>query len=273
MPNLPRRNVLIGVLIGLMVAGLTAQVVNGPYTVLPRLSVQQAGSAGTPSYSWTGAPTLGFYTFDATDIGESGGIQPGADASYDLGSLSNRFRNLFMSGTLTLGAVSVGSGTALAPTINFSSATTTGFYLVSAGTVGLTGNLYSGSDATYSLGTTTGNRFNNANFAGTVVGNYLQVGSGAGTTGNIRLDSGSLAQWLTVELGDNSDWASLQAANLYTSNIRVFPVTTGGTISQPACTSGIEGTIWVTRYTSGNATTIQVCGSDAGGTYAWVTLL
>ena len=270
----PLRNLFLGVLFGLgLVVSLGAQVVNGPYTVLPSLSVQTAGTAGTPSFSWTGTPGIGWYSINSTTIGESGSILPGTTATYSLGGASNQFLNGQFSGTVTSGVFSAGAGTALAPSYTFGLSTGTGFYLSSGGNIGSVGNILSGTDSIYNLGAQTANRFLNGYFGGTVVGAYLQVGAGAGNTGNIRLDSSQLAQWLTVELGDNSNWASLEATNLYASSVRIFPVTTGSTISQPTCAAGIEGELWVVRSGAGVATSLQACGADASGTFAWVTLL
>lgn len=110
--------------------------------------------------------------------------------------------------------VSLGDGSVGSPAAFFTSDPSHGFYHVSSGVIGLGASIYAGTDATYSLGTTTGNRFLNGFFSGVVVGATVQVGAGAASTSNITLRSSDAAGILSVELGDVSAIGGLRVGRI-----------------------------------------------------------
>ncbi len=262
-----RNSLLVGVLVGLSVVPLLAQVVRSNATQFPSVSVETNGSEGTPSFTFVSAPTKGFFRLDASSVGISGHLVPGTTATYDLGSSSNTFRNLYLSGAISGSGVAFGNGTAGSPSITFTSAPTKGFYREDANTIGISGFLAAGADATYDFGLAASKRFRNAFFSGIVAGAKVQVGAGAVSTTNITLRSSDTAGMLSVRLGDESDWGDIKArAIIGTSYLQM-----ASTGTQPACSVTYRGAIWFVAGATGVADQMQMCGRAADGVYSWVT--
>jgi len=260
---------VIGVLLALLTVGVAAQTVRGPFTQLPSLRVESAGSAGAPSVSFVGDTTSGFYLPTTGTIGFSGNLVPSADATYDFGSSGVRIRNLFASGTISGGAFSFANGTAGAPSITFTSATTKGFYLNDANTIGVSGFLGAGADATYDIGLAATKRFRNAYFSGVLAAGAVQVGAGAASASNISLNSAVDPGFLAVRLGDDSAYGSLYALQVDVGSVVVDP--TYG-VAQPACAVGVRGMVFFVAGATGIADQLQVCGRSADSSYYWITL-
>lgn len=272
--NWRSRNVLVatGAFVALLTVSLLAQVV-GPYTILPSLHVQQAGNAGAPSIGPLSSATTGFYFPSALVIGESGTILPGVDATYDLGGVSNRFRNLYVSGSLSGVTVQFGDGSVGSPSITFASATGVGFYRT-PGAINLVGaNFIPGFDGAYSLGSSA-NRFGGGYFTQTVTADVFQVGAGDPSTANVKQFVTAAAgilniPYLNFQSGDGTVAVGLATALIDAEAIQVDP-SYGD--AQPACNADARGTIWYLYGASGVADQLQICGKAADGSYAWVTI-
>jgi hypothetical protein len=260
----------LGFVSGLMVVTLAAQTVryNCTLCLMGTLRVVN-GTAMAPSFSFQNDTGTGFYRASSGNIGESGNILPSADAAYDLGSGSFRFRNVYVSGSIAGAGVQFGDGSSGTPSIAFASTSTLGFYKFNASNIGFTGGLMAGTDASFDLGAVAARRPNNGFFAGLVVGSSLQVGAGAATTSNILLRSSDAAGLLSVKLGNGSDWGDVQGRNFTGVSLQLVPAAT----SQPTCNSGNRGKFWYIPGSAGVADQMQMCGKARNDLYYWVTIL
>ncbi len=269
MSNSRNKVVLAGVLAACAAVTLLAQTVRSPASQFPSVHVETAGTNGAPSIAFVGNATCGFFNISTGQVAVSCHLVPGVDNTDDLGSASNAFRNLYAKGAIVGITTQAASGSAGAPSYSFASAATKGLYLFDANTMGVSGFLKAGVDATYDIGGQAANRFQNGYFSNIVTGAKVQVGAGAPTTSNVTLRSSDAAGRLSVMLGDESAKADVYGLRLNGISVQSAP----GAAVQPACDSAHEGTIWVIPSAAGVATKLQACGADAGGTYAWVTLL
>ncbi len=251
-----------------LTATLAAQVIRSNATQFPSVTVESDGAATTPSMAFLTDPTSGFSLIAAGIIGVEGHFAPINDTTQDLGTASRQFRNLYLSGTVNGAGVEFGDGSAGAPSITFTTAPTKGFYLDSATTVGISGFLGAGVDATYDIGLAASKRFRNLFVSGIAAGAKVQVGAGAVSTSNITLRSSDTAGTLSVKLGDESADGDLNARKITSTGGVVVATTT----TQPACTSGVRGLVWMLQGAAGTADQLQVCGKAANDTYYWLTV-
>lgn len=255
------RAFLIGffvVWIGLAWVG--AQVISSTDTVFQWTSVN-SGTAALPAVRNTQNPTLGLYFPSSTTIGFTGSLYPSTTASLDLGVSGTAWRNLTISGVATAGSAVLGT------TLGFTSSTAT--VAATATALSLTGNVLASADATYNVGAVSATRYNNAYFAGLVVGATEQIGAGVPTTSNILLRSSDTAGSLSIRLGDASDWGDLRGRNLTGVGLYLTP----GSTSQPACAVGTRGLFWYIPGAAGVADQVQICGKMSSDVYVWLTLL
>ena len=126
------------------------------------------GAAATPSITFAGDTTTGFLHISSGYIGLAGYFLPAYNATYDLGSSSYNWNNLFLAANATVGGeVYVSNGSSSTPSYSFTNASTIGLF-DSGGSVAEVGNFIAGTDATYNLGaSSTSGRFANAYFSGT----------------------------------------------------------------------------------------------------------
>lgn len=262
-----------GVLTALLTVSLAAQtVIRSNATQFPSVRVETNGTNGAPSISFLNATTKGFFRFDASSIGLAGHLVPGADGTYDLGSSSFKFRNFYLSGSISGAGVLFGDGSAGSPSISFASAPTKGFYKNDANTIGVSGFLGAGADATYDIGLAATKRFRNGFFSGLLAADSVQIGAGVPATSNLLLsnDGGMGAADLAVMAGDGSAYVGIDALIVDTQSVVLD--TAGYPGVQPPCSSTTRGTLWFVLGASGVADQFQVCGKSADGAFSWVTV-
>lgn len=108
---------------GVIEAGTTLQV--------------SAGSAATPGIGFTAETGLGWYRVAAGQMGLAGGhLLPEIDSTYDLGTTTVRWRRLYTDDITLTNAFTFPDGSAAAPSINFTGATTAGLYHNGGGGIG-----------------------------------------------------------------------------------------------------------------------------------------
>lgn len=107
------------------------------------------GTAGAPSLNFTGDATTGFYrnasgeiAFSSAGVAQfkftNGTIEPVTTNDIDLGTASLKYKDAFIDGTAIIGDITVDLGSAAAPSINFTTDTTTGFYRNATGEAAFT---------------------------------------------------------------------------------------------------------------------------------------
>ena len=186
----------------------------------------------------------------------SGAILPSANVTYDLGSPTQRFRTLYISGnTIDMGGALISSGTS---GVTITHNTGSQFTLAAAGTIPTTSNA-SGSF---------GNLLVSSGVVSTSVATgALQVTGGAGITGNLfiggNLDVAGTTIFRNIETVTTTEYVStINATNLYASTIG----NTGaqGTFGNITTTNGLfwaNGIPYSVPYTSSGAGNITVSGS------------
>ena len=240
-----------------------------PRPASPNRCTSQLGAAATPSITFAGDTTTGFLHISSGYIGLAGYFLPAYNATYDLGSSSYNWNNLFLAANATVGGeVYVSNGSSSTPSYSFTNASTIGLF-DSGGSVAEVGNFIAGTDATYNLGaSSTSGRFANAYFSGALGGNTVQVGGGAPAATNVLLSNSSGT--LLCQTGNTSAYC---VENLKQANLQSIQYNSGIAGSQPACASGTEGLMWFVFGGAGVQDSLQVCGKDQSGAYSWVILL
>jgi len=205
----------LGLCLGLVTVSVIAQTVRSNATQFASINIETNGSSGAPSLRWTTDAT-GFYRIALNQIGVTAALIPGTTGVYDLGSSSNKFRNLYLTGSVTVPSYTFADGNYGAPSITFTNAATLGFYnWGAANNIGEHGNIVPGADATWNIGATA-NRFAAGMFSGNVTALTATLGWNATAANNVLLDSiyaqsaGSYGAGMGgVRLGDNTgygDW-------------------------------------------------------------------
>ncbi len=258
---------ILGALLMLFSGHLAAQTIRSNASQFPSVHTESDGSSSVPAISFVQEPTNGFFRPSSGVMGFTAHLVPGADGTLDLGSPMRQIRNIYVSGAISGASFTFGNGSAGSPSITFTNALTKGFYLEDANTIGVSGFLGAGSDASYDIGLAASKRFRNAFLSGIVAGNKVQVGAGAATTANITMTNGATGQ-LDLKLGDESDWADPKARK-YTSTGGVLVATT---ITQPACSVTYRGLFWVVQGAAGIPDQVQVCAKSGDDAYYWVTM-
>jgi hypothetical protein len=218
-------------------------------------SQTQITAVGTlASLSVSGTATVGNLSITGNVLGN---LLPSANITYDLGSATQRWKDLYLSGSsIKLGDATI---TATGANVSMGSGDVTGANLLTGGILSVGGNANIGNIGTGGLITATGNiTGGNLKTTGLANAGSLTVTgvSNLGPVGNVTITGGSSGQYLQTNGSGGLSWASVAAGS--TSNI------SNGTSNVNIATSG--GNVTTSVGGTSNVVVVTSTGANITGT-------